>query len=180
MNLRPSVLETDALPTELLPYALLLQQVYPRFCSAPMRGPPSVSRCQSHAPARTVRITLRGVTALGTLTATGPIPLQMRLLADSLRRTRPTRLAPGWTFAWPPPLPAAPVVSYTTSFIPHPRGRGLFAVAVVVTAQGFALRAPVLAVSHGNHVCGSREVPLVEHACASTSSGTLSVSALLF
>jgi hypothetical protein len=180
LNLRPSVLETDALPTELLPYALLLQQVYPRFCSAPMRGPPSVSRSQSHALTRTVRITLRGVTALGTPTATGPIPPHKTLRAASLRRTRPTRLAPGWTFAWPPPLPAAPVVSYTTSFIPHPLGRGLFAVAVVVTARAFALRVPVLAVSHGNHVCGSREVPLVEHACESTSGGTLTVSAALF
>lgn len=54
------------------------------------------------------------------------------------------------------------VSSYLTSCIPHRASTkdtltwGLFAVAVVV----LACAAPALAVSCGNHLCGSREVPL--------------------
>lgn len=162
MNLRPSVLETDALPTELLPYALLSQQVYPRFCSALMRGPPSVSHGPGVAACRAVRITLRGVTALGTPTATGPNPCPRRSAEHS--PTGP---------AHPPcsrlDIRLAAAVAGSAGgllhhlFHPSPsRAGSVCCCSCRHRARAGPARMPVLAVSHGNHVCGSREVPLVK------------------
>lgn len=111
--------------------------------------------------ARAVRITLRGVTALGTPTATGPNPWP--------RRSQSTRPGPGppallpvghspgrcrcrqrrWSLT--PPLSSLTLAGGVCLLLQlssrcRPEGRS----------------APVLAVSHGNHVCGSREVPLVK------------------
>ena len=82
-------------------------------------------------PVALVMAAARGVTPLGALTAAG---------VDALVGTHPTCLAPGQTFAQPPPSPTTLVVSYTT-FSPITqrldRGglrlwAGLFSVAVVV------------------------------------------------
>jgi hypothetical protein len=109
---------------------------------------------------RAVRITPRGVTALGTPTATGP-----NLWLERSEERSPT------SPAHPPcsrlDIRLAAAVAGSAGgllhhlFHPSPSRAGSVCCCSCRRSTGPCPAAPVLAVSHGNHVCGSREVPLV-------------------
>jgi hypothetical protein len=142
----------------------------PPILFALARVPPSVSHyapCSHHV----VATTSRGVTAFGIATATGP---NSSLCARSPAHPPCSRL--DIRLAVAVASRAGGLLHHLLQpSLPPPRpsplgGRGrnvggevLFAVAVVVATLSVA---PVLAVSHGNHLYGSREVPRVDRAGA--------------